>query len=373
MRKRNEDKLKIHMAINVDYYIGPRKEGEICGMERYISNVLTRLSNRTNPKFIGFNVLPKIPITIQEYIFYPIKIRRERRNESVSCFISQDMGYLLNLLNFNRSAVVCYDLIHYLRPEYSFILKSKIKFSMAGMKRAGRIITISNHTKNQIHQYLDYPEERIDVAYPGVNLEKFRQFSPSSSFLKKYNIEHLNKSNIILYVGSEHPRMNLDTLIKALYLVKKEFHGIKFLKVGRPQFPGAREKLLALIKSLDLEKDVVFIDYIEDEHLPAIYNAASLFVYPIIETGFGLPPLEAMACGTPVITSNTASLPEVVGDAGIMVNPYDTKKLSEMILNVLTNDCLQKKLSEKGLNRARQFTWENTAKKIMETLEKLSH
>jgi len=364
--------MKNNAILNVDYYIGSRSgNGEMCGMERYFSCVLPHLSGKTHPKFIGFKALQKMPMTIQEYALYPIKIRKERRKDSISCFVSQDMGYLLNLLNFNRSAVICYDLIHYLRPEYSFILKSKIKFSVVGMKRAGRIITISNHSKNQIHKCLDYPEERIDVAYPGVDLEKFKPFTPSSSFHKKYGFENFG-TNIILYVGSEHPRMNLDTLIKALYLVKKELPDIKFLKVGRPQFPNAREKLQAMIKSLDLEKDVIFIDYVEDEHLPAIYNTASLLVYPITETGFGLPPLEAMACGTPVITSNTASLPEVVGDAGIMVNPSDTEKLSEMILKVITDHSLQEKLSEKGLNRARKFTWENTAEKILETFEKLT-
>lgn len=238
------------------------------------------------------------------------------------------------------------------------------------MKRADRIITISNHVKKQIAEYLNYPEERIDVAYPGVDFEKFKPFTPSSNFLEKYGIGNIDP-NIILYVGSEHPRMNLNTLIKALYFVKKKCPDIKFLKVGRPQFQGAREKFLALIKSLGLERNVIFIDYVEEEHLPAIYNAASLLVYPVLEAGFGLPPLEAMACGTPVITSNTASLPEVVGDAGIMVNPYDTDKLSEMILKVLTDNSLQKKLSEKGLNRARQFTWENTAKTIFKTFEKL--
>lgn len=240
------------------------------------------------------------------------------------------------------------------------------------MKKADTIITISNYVKKQISLYLNYPEDRIDVAYPGVDFEKFRPFIPSNDFLKKYRLENLG-SNIILYIGSEHPRMNLETLLKAIYSAKKECPDIKFLKVGRPQFQGAREKLQKLIKSLGLEKDVVFIDYVEEEHLPAIYNAASIMVYPVLEAGFGLPPLEAMACGTPVITSNTASLPEVVGDAGIMVNPHDTEKLSQMILNVLTDDSLQKKLSEQGLNRARQFTWENTAKKILETFEKLSN
>ncbi len=357
--------------MKVDYYIGPRgSESEMCGIERYLTSVLPHLSGKTDPKFIGFKALQKIPITIQEYALYPIKIRKERRKDSVSCFISQDTAYLLNLLSFNRSVVICYDLIHYLRPEYSFIIKNKIKISIAGMKRADRIITISNHVKKQIAEYLNYPEERIDVAYPGVDFEKFKPFTPSSNFLEKYGIGNIDP-NIILYVGSEHPRMNLNTLIKALYFVKKKCPDIKFLKVGRPQFQGAREKFLALIKSLGLERNVIFIDYVEEEHLPAIYNAASLLVYPVLEAGFGLPPLEAMACGTPVITSNTASLPEVVGDAGIMVNPYDTDKLSEMILKVLTDNSLQKKLSEKGLNRARQFTWENTAKTIFKTFEKL--
>ena len=111
---------------------------------------------------------------------------------------------------------------------------------------------------------------------------------------------------------------------------------------------------------------MIFTGYLPDEDLPALYNAADLFVYPSIYEGFGLPPLEAMSCGCRVITSNTSSLPEVVGDAGIMIDPYDTDALTSSIYEVLTNNELRADMVKKGLERAKMFSWEKTAEETLE-------
>ncbi len=115
------------------------------------------------------------------------------------------------------------------------------------------------------------------------------------------------------------------------------------------------KRIFEMVKKLNLKKDVIFTGYVPEEDLPAIYNAADLFVYPSLYEGFGLPPLEAMACGTPVITSNTSSFPEVVGDAGIMVNPHDVDELAKVMYEVLTNDGLREDMIKKGLKQPKKI------------------
>jgi glycosyltransferase involved in cell wall biosynthesis len=117
--------------------------------------------------------------------------------------------------------------------------------------------------------------------------------------------------------------------------------------------------------SHNLQNDVIFTGYISDEDLPALYNAADLFVYPSIFEGFGLPPLEAMACGTPVITSNTSSLPEVVGNAGIMVDPYDVDRLADAMYEVLSNVGLREDMIKRGLEKAKMFSWDKCARETL--------
>lgn len=123
--------------------------------------------------------------------------------------------------------------------------------------------------------------------------------------------------------------------------------------------------------SHNLQNDVIFTGYISDGDLPALYNAADLFVYPSLYEGFGLPPLEAMACGCPVITSNTSSLHEVVGDAGIMVDPYDVDRLADAMHKVLSNDGLREDMIKKGLERAEMFSWEKTARETLKVYEEV--
>lgn len=123
--------------------------------------------------------------------------------------------------------------------------------------------------------------------------------------------------------------------------------------------------------SHNLQNDVIFTGYVLDGDLPALYNAADLFVYPSLYEDFGLPPLEAIACGTPVITSNTSSLPEVVGDAGIMVDPHDVDRLADAMYKVLTNDGLREDMIKKGLERAKMFGWEKCARETLEVYEEV--
>jgi glycosyltransferase involved in cell wall biosynthesis len=154
-------------------------------------------------------------------------------------------------------------------------------------------------------------------------------------------------------------------LIKAFAQLKKKIPGIKMVKIGESQGYRGRENILKLINDLHLQEDVIFVGYVPEEDMPKWYNAADILVYPCAYAGFGLPPLEAMACGTPVITSNTTSLPEVVGDAGIMINPQDIELMADEMYDVLTNDTLKDNMTNKGLKRAKLFNWDKAAHKTL--------
>ena len=143
------------------------------------------------------------------------------------------------------------------------------------------------------------------------------------------------------------------------------------LKIGTPEYIPQYQKLKALIQDLSLEDNVTFINHPTEEDLVAFYNVADLFVFPSIYEGFGLPPLEAMACGTPVVCSNAASLPEVVGDAAITFDPYDTAAIAGAMQRVLEDPELAAELRQKGLARASQFTWERTARETIAVYQKV--
>jgi Glycosyltransferase len=246
-----------------------------------------------------------------------------------------------------------------------------LKYSIDGMKKADKIITISQHTKKDLLEHLMIPPEQIEPVYLGVD-PHFRVIHQNqlTETREKYHLPE----RFILYVGSEQPRKNFQSVIRAFQSLKNTYNleGIKLVKVGRPQIgEDDRKAIFDLIGELGLAKDVFFMDYVPEEDLPSMYNLADLFVYPSLYEGFGLPPLEAMACGTPVVTSNTSSLPEVVGDAGIMVDPLDVDALADSMHQVLTDDVLHEKLRNMGIARAREFSWEKTAQKTWQIYEQV--
>ena len=234
------------------------------------------------------------------------------------------------------------------------------------LKRSDIVISVSEYSKKEISKYYKIPDSKIKVTYNGIDHDMYKPSRNYNEILNKYNINY----QFILYVGTLEPRKNIPTLIKAFYKLRKKGTHHKLLIAGSKGWKY--EDIFETVKNLNLEKEVIFTDYIPNEDLPALYNAADLFVYPSFYEGFGLPPLEAMACGTPVITSNTSSLPEVVGDAGIMIDPYDVDGFANAMFEVLTNDGLRDDMSEKGLERANMFSWEKTAKETLKVYEEVS-
>jgi len=255
--------------------------------------------------------------------------------------------------------------------DFSFILykeyhpKERVKYFeqhfFKRIKRSDIIITGSNFTKQEIIDRLKIDANRVKVIYHGINHNQFK-------VLKKSNINMRLPKKFILSVGSIEPRKNLLGLLKSYDLLsidlKKEY---KLVLVG---FKGWNNK--DIIKIINKNKNYIqYLGYLSEEDLVKAYNLASLFVYPSFYEGFGLPPLEAMACGTPVVTSNVSSLPEVGGDAVVYCNPYDINDIKEKIEMVLNNETLQQQMIEKGLQRAKKFTWEQSANEHMKVFKEV--
>jgi len=245
-------------------------------------------------------------------------------------------------------------------PE-SLIERLMLKLDVLGIKRATHIIATSRHTKDDLIKYLGIPKDNISLIYDGTNC---RVFKPRS--------EENHNGRYILYVGSERPRKNLGRLFEAFAELKREFANLKLVKVGpvgRNQ--SYRRETMHKLDNLAITDDVVFVDYVQEADLVSYYTSAELLAYPSFYEGFGLPPLEAMCSGCPVVTSNTSSLPEVVGEAGIMVSPTDNNGWVEAMRRVLTDRDLRDDMVRKGLEQAKKFSWDRTAAETLAVYRKL--
>ena len=221
------------------------------------------------------------------------------------------------------------------------------------MAQIDHVVTVSESSKRDIIERLGIAEHQISVVYQGVELDRFfpNPISPSQP--------HTHKPYIFC-VSGDSPNKNVSTLIQSYASLPNAIRGkYRLLLSGNVE---KSQQLHALIKKLNLENRIEFTGIVSDEHLAQLYKEAAVFVFPSLYEGFGLPVLEAMACGCPVITSNTSSLPEVVGDAGLLVDPTDPSAIKEAIEKVLTDQNLAERIRSAGIQRAQQFDWTRTAR-----------
>lgn len=227
---------------------------------------------------------------------------------------------------------------------------------------ADHFITISEHSKKDIHQKLLIPDRKITV----INLAADQVYAhkPDAEKIEHIKAKYHLRRNYILNVGTINPRKNLEFLVRIFASTKKE-HRLSHQLVITGKKGWHYNALFQLVKDLGLEQEVVFTGYVDDDEKLALYHGADLFVFPSIYEGFGLPPLEAMMCGTPVISSNTSSLPEVMGNGGITLSPTDESAWVKAIVYVLTNPTIARQLTEKGKQQAKRFSWERCAKETL--------
>ena len=259
-----------------------------------------------------------------------------------------------------KKIVTIHDLIPYVMPETvgrGYLLKF-LKEMPIIIGNSDGIITVSEFSKKDILKYFPINESKIFVT-PLAADSKYTPLDKlhCKNFLEKaYNL----KNPFLLYLGGFSERKNVASVITAFSKVYKALsENYKLVIVGN--YKDTSQKLVKLTNDLNMQTNIIFAGFVPEEHLPLFYNSCDALIYPSLYEGFGLPPLEAMNCGTPVIASNLTSIPEVVGDAGILINPYDTSGMALTIGNLLCNEKLKTELSAKGLIRAKQFSWQNTA------------
>ena len=260
------------------------------------------------------------------------------------------------------------------RPDlYCHSLKDKIFYSLrkSGFKRIGsHFIADSDATRRDAVSILGIEPEKITTIYCGVDHSLFHP-KPEPEDQKILNKYLPAPKPYIFFVGAHDYRKNLVSLIRAFDFLKKEKKIPHLLVLGGSGGPDPKfyPPLKGIAKTAP--EEIIFPGYIPDTDLPALFRGAEVFVFPSLKEGFGLPVLEAMACGVPVITSNRSSLPEVVGEAGVLVNPLNEREIAQAIMKILTTPRLAQTLKKKGIERAKQFSWENTAQKVLEVIKRL--
>lgn len=234
-------------------------------------------------------------------------------------------------------------------------------------KKADLLLAVSEHTKHDLVTLLNIPENKIKVIYPGIDHSVFKPDITEADLRKVRNNYNL-PGKFILFISTLEPRKNLLNLIKALSRMKEPAHLVVAGKLG-----WKYSSLIKALASPELKERIHYLGYIEEQDKPALYKLASLVAYPSFYEGFGFVPLEAMAVGTPVVTSNVSSLPEVVRDCAILVDPYRVDMLALAMDEAVSNLSLRQNLVEKGFIRAKDFNWFETAKQTLEAFESVTH
>ena len=284
--------------------------------------------------------------------------------DSLSLFHSQ---YVLPAFLGCKSVLTIHDILYESHPEFfpGFHRRLLKMFVPLSARKASRIMADSEYTKGEIVKYYNIPEEKIRVIHLGVSdkLSPVIEQDLIDAALQRYMIS----KKYILFVGRIEPRKNISGLLRALdYIKKRGAKDLCLVIVGNQDILFKEKELFKNIKKMGLDSDVVFTGGVSEEDLALLYSGAKALVYPSFAEGFGLPVLEAMACGTPVITSNTTSLPEIAGDAALLVDPHSFVGIGESIEAILKNDTLREDLSHRGVKRAQRFRWEETAKKTIQ-------
>jgi glycosyltransferase involved in cell wall biosynthesis len=340
------------------------------GIGRYIRNLLTAmLTFGSEDKFVLYGETAKLfdfkNCVIKEYAASAYNLREFfinpfRHDELDLVHVPH---FNAPLYNINKLVVTIHDLIYlkFRQSRPSYIPDALARSIIAAViRRADRIIAVSENTRKDIIEFFPYATGKIDVVYEAVDpiFKKVDDESLKSAIKKKY----LLPDNVILFVGSLKKHKNIEGLIDTYKDLKSR--GIKLVIVGRYR---PREKdLLRKVHSTD----ALYLGEIPTQDLVAVYNLASLLVLPSLYEGFGLPALEAMACGLPIAASYAASLPEIIKDAGVFFNPYEAKDIADKICQVIKDEGLRKALIDKGADRVRDFSWEKTARETLEVYKK---
>ena len=335
------------------------------GIGRHIKGILPILMEKFEVILLGYreelrnyHFLKNVKIINMKSKIYSIKEQIELPLKIPKCDVFWSPHYNIPVLptRAKKRIVTIHDVYH-LAFQHTLSLPQRIYAKLMinqAVKRSDIVLTVSEFSKQEIIKYTRTSKD-IKVIYNGIEPQWY----------KKQPLSLSERNNYILYVGNVKPHKNLVRALKAFSLLKD--NKLKFKIVGKKDnFITADKEVEKIAQKLG--NRVEFTGYVSDNELKELYRKAKLFLFPSLYEGFGLPPLEAMACGTPVVVSNVASLPEICGDSAYYVNPYDINNIAKGIETVLDDEKLQKELIQKGLKRVKLFSWEKSAKKLIEII-----
>ncbi len=293
-----------------------------------------------------------------------LSIPRKLQQRGVDLFHSPH--YVLPLLCRRKAVVTIHDCIHLLFPEY---LPNRLAYRYAklmmgsAVERSSLVFTVSEASRRDILQfYPDADPDRLQVVPNAIDESLLA--GPGEEEMERVKERYQIRGRIVLYAGNIKPHKNLDRLIAAFGLLKQKsgHEDLKLLIIGDEinKYPSLRRR----VEAAGVRQDVRFFGFVPEQTLAALYRLASVFAFPSLYEGFGLPPLEAMACGTPVVTSNMSSIPEVVGDAAVLVDPYDVSAIADGLERVLADPALRETLVARGHERVQHFSWERSVRAI---------
>lgn len=299
-----------------------------------------------NSKKLDFIKMKSSFLNPMEIIEFPLVLNKYKK------YIFHSPSFASSPFIKIKSYITIHDLNHVALPQYySKIKQYYYKFAVKPFaKKCEKIFTVSEFSKGEIIKWLNCAEEKVVVTYSGID-DKFQRIE-NERLLNETKKKYLLPDKFVLYIGNLKKHKNVETLVKAM---SKVDNNTKLVINGK-----TNESISQLINKNNLKDRVRFIGYVDDKDLPAIYSLAEVFVFPSFYEGFGLPPLEAMSCGCPTIVSNTSSLPGVVGNAAILVEPKDEVEFANNINNVINEDTKRLKLIELGYLNAKKFKWNDT-------------
>ena len=303
--------------------------------------------------------------SLREQLAIPMDLRREGAR------LFHAPHYVLPPLTPCKSVVTIHDCIHLRFPQY---LPNRAAYAYArsslwmAAHRANRVLTVSDASKRDILKYFHLPESKIDVIHNAID-ERFGQ-APAEEEIARVRERYQLNDPFVLYAGNIKPHKNLERLIDAFHILRRHgFDQVKLLIIGDEISKYAT--LRRAVHRHKLHKHVRFFGFVPDQTLAILYRLAGVFVFPSLHEGFGLPPLEAMSSGTPVVTSNLSSLPEVVGDAALLIDPYDPQAIADAMRRVLTEPALRDDLRRRGFERVRHFSWERSVARVRQIYDEV--
>ena len=352
-------------------------EDERISMEVYADGLVKALRTHFPGRCHLKEYIPTLPkgskpglwgMRLARYVRYPWQARRQPGQ--INHIIDPGYGHLLYILDPQRTVVTVHDLMSPVRwsggiPGCPRGRKPWLNlFSFRALRRAKHLITDSENTRHDLIKLLKIPSDRISTIYPGID-KIFRPYGQEEKPMARASLGLTGHNTTrVLVTGSQFYKNHSNALLAFARLRTMYSKPLQLLKLGPPT-----PEFTAAVQKYGLEDITQYLIGVSGNQMPALYNSVDILLFPSLYEGFGWPPLEAMACGTPVVASNAASLPEVIGDAGLMCSPYDYDGLAKAMYALLTDNDLSLSLIKRGLIRASLFEWEKVARQTLAVYE----